>query len=233
MFWIVTIFIGALLDILCYKYRKLAHLIFYMETLLAVSEAGLPLKHAIEMPVYVRAFLGVTLLLVLFTGSHIQLIFHMVLFVLSMLVLIPIMYNMTTISVLVSHLIYSLGYIFFCTLMSATLIYISKLHNKLDTVNVENVKLLDGMHEGLLIISKKEKSTMFCNKPAQKILNSLLGVKGKLISKDALQRAVFNGVDINQGTQTGSLSGSGSLKRTPTGCLSLEDIIVLQEDEPK
>ena len=186
MFWIVTIFIGALLDILCYKYRKLAHLIFYLETLLFVSELGLPLKHVIEVPVYMRAFFGVTVVLVLFTGSHIQLIFHMVLMVLSMLVLIPIMYNMTTISVLVSHLIYSLVYVIFCTLISATLIYISKLHNKLDTVNVENVKLLDGMHEGLLIISKKEKSTMFCNKPAQKILNSLLGVKGKFISKDAL-----------------------------------------------
>ena len=35
------------------------------------------------------------------------------------------------------------------------IIYISNLHTKLTTTNVENVKLLDGMHEGLLILSKK------------------------------------------------------------------------------
>ena len=110
----------------------------------------------------------------------------MVLVILTIMVFIPILYNKTAISVLLSHLIYSLVYVVFCTLLSASLIYISKLHNKLDTVNVQNVKLLDGMHEGLLIISKREKSTMFCNKPAQKILNSFLGVKGKFISKDAL-----------------------------------------------
>ena len=125
-------------------------------------------------------------MLVFFTGCHIQLIFHMVLVILTIMVFIPILYNKTAISVLLSHLIYSLVYVVFCTLLSASLIYISKLHNKLDTVNVQNVKLLDGMHEGLLIISKREKSTMFCNKPAQKILNSFLGVKGKFISKDAL-----------------------------------------------
>ena len=33
--------------------------------------------------------------------------------------------------------------------------------------NVENTKLLDGMHEGLLILSKKEPvEAMFCNKSA-------------------------------------------------------------------
>ena len=44
--------------------------------------------------------------------------------------------------------------------------YISHLHKKLATTNVENVKLLDGMHEGLLILSKEGRKTMFCNRPA-------------------------------------------------------------------
>ena len=161
-------------------------MIFYVETFFFVSEVGLPLKHVLEVTLYVRILIGVNLMLVFFTGCHIQLIFHMVLVILTIMVFIPILYNKTAISVLLSHLIYSLVYVVFCTLLSASLIYISKLHNKLDTVNVQNVKLLDGMHEGLLIISKREKSTMFCNKPAQKILNSFLGVKGKFISKDAL-----------------------------------------------
>ena len=126
--------------------------------------------------------MGINIVLIFLTGSHIQLIFHMVLFILSFLVIIPILFNRTAIAVLLSHLFYSLVYSVFCMLLSATLIYVSKLHYKLETVNIENVKLLDGMHEGLLIISKKEMSTMFCNKPAQKILNNFLGVVGRLIS---------------------------------------------------
>ena len=35
---------------------------------------------------------------------------------------------------------------------------------------VENMKLLDGMHEGLLILAQDTKQVMFCNKTAQKLL---------------------------------------------------------------
>ena len=40
--------------------------------------------------------------------------------------------------------------------------------------NVENVKMLDGMHEGLLILTKSSASTpniMFCNRSAEKLLS--------------------------------------------------------------
>ena len=40
------------------------------------------------------------------------------------------------------------------TLVSMVFVYISDLHHELHTTNTENVKLLDGMHEGLLILSK-------------------------------------------------------------------------------
>ena len=38
----------------------------------------------------------------------------------------------------------------------------------------QNVKLLDGMHEGLLVVSKKDKDLLFCNKPAQKLLTGAI-----------------------------------------------------------
>ena len=51
--------------------------------------------------------------------------------------------------------------------LSMTLLYISQLHNTMKTVNIENVKLLDGMHEGLLILLKSDpQRPMFCNKTA-------------------------------------------------------------------
>ncbi len=41
------------------------------------------------------------------------------------------------------------------TITSMVFTYITDLHQEMHTTNIENVKLLDGMHEGLLILSKK------------------------------------------------------------------------------
>ena len=57
-------------------------------------------------------------------------------------------------------------------LLSMILLYISSLHSRMKSSNVENTKLLDAMHEGLLILSKADNESMFCNFPAQKLLKS-------------------------------------------------------------
>ena len=46
------------------------------------------------------------------------------------------------------------------------ILYISELHNRMNILNESNIKLLDGMHEGLLILSKTTNLSMFCNIPA-------------------------------------------------------------------
>ena len=57
------------------------------------------------------------------------------------------------------------------SLIALVLMYISSLHARMKIFNVENIKLLDGMHEGLLILSNSTaRSVMFCNNPAQKLL---------------------------------------------------------------
>ena len=79
--------------------------------------------------------------------------------------------------------------IFFFTNLSLIftgLQYLGQLQKQLKFSNSESVKLLDGMHEGLLIVRKKlrsngERSVMFCNTPAKKIIagfGSLM--KGKI-----------------------------------------------------
>lgn len=55
--------------------------------------------------------------------------------------------------------------------------YISQLQAKISSTNSENCKLLDGMHEGVLIISQTTQKIIFCNKPAQQLLYSLNGEK--------------------------------------------------------
>ena len=52
--------------------------------------------------------------------------------------------------------------------LSAAFEHISSLYIRLDFINDENIKLLNGMHEGLLILSKPstfdgDREKMFCN----------------------------------------------------------------------
>ena len=114
------------------------------------------------------------------------------------LVTIPAVYNETLTLTLVMRSMINVFVVFvICTMLSALLTYIAMIKAKLSGLMLQNLGLLDGMHEGLLIISKKEQATMFCNKQAQKITNNFLGAKGIMLDKDALKRAVFNGADIN------------------------------------
>ena len=63
------------------------------------------------------------------------------------------------------------GSFFVNSLIAAIISYITQLHGRIKTSNVENIKMLDAMHEGLLILSKSpDNRMMFCNKPAQKLL---------------------------------------------------------------
>ena len=49
------------------------------------------------------------------------------------------------------------------SLLAILIRYISTLHERMKTYNLANIKLLDGMHEGLLILSKASRTPMFCN----------------------------------------------------------------------
>ena len=63
---------------------------------------------------------------------------------------------------------------FINVLFGTALIYISALHGKMNSINQQNLRLLDGMHEGLLIISKAPESSgseaLYCNEMASKLL---------------------------------------------------------------
>ena len=60
-------------------------------------------------------------------------------------------------------------------LVAAGVVYLKELQGTLDSTNEENVKLLDAMHEGILIIKKVDKEVIFCNQPAEKLLTKFIG----------------------------------------------------------
>ena len=57
--------------------------------------------------------------------------------------------------------------------MCAAIEHVQYLHQRLNFTSMENEKLLNGMHEGLLILNKKDETTMFFNKSASKVLHGL------------------------------------------------------------
>ena len=72
----------------------------------------------------------------------------------------------------------TLGQFLILTMIAMISLYISTLHQRLKRLNAENINLLDGMHEGLLILSKTTSSLraaakdqiLFCNRTAEKLL---------------------------------------------------------------
>ena len=59
----------------------------------------------------------------------------------------------------------------------------ANLHMRLELTNTENIRMLDGMHEGLLVLNKSKdkegtaaaRSVAFCNRPAQRLFSGFVG----------------------------------------------------------
>lgn len=91
------------------------------------------------------------------------------------------------------------------------------------TINVENVKLLDGMHEGLLILSKTDCKAMFMNKTAQKLINTFLNTLSKQVDEKALKKRIFERVSQLGGKVTiNARIADGSSNDAIRECLSLD-----------
>ena len=83
--------------------------------------------------------------------------------------------------------IFMIGIYFVCTaVVGMAFIYTVDLRSTVIETNQENVKLLNGMHEGLVVLQKRQHSNgqrtqaeqrniMFCNKPAQKLFDNYIG----------------------------------------------------------
>lgn len=92
------------------------------------------------------------------------------------------------------------------TLLNMALIFVSEVNNQLKTTQAAGINLLNGMHEGILILScstKDEPSQFrYCNKSARKLISTFLGpiedchgaslVDSKEIQRLIMQKEGFN-----------------------------------------
>ena len=70
---------------------------------------------------------------------------------------------------------------------------------------LQNIKLLDGMHEGILILKKNDHSAMFCNYAALKVVSNLSSTNGSQplviktlaeITKEVLKAEAFKPIKL-------------------------------------
>ena len=118
--------------------------------------------------------------------------------------------------------------------------YVSGLNKRLSSVTQSNLNLLNGMHEGLLIVSPADGDVpmqfRYCNKNAQKLISKFLGPveqcldssKAEQLQKRILGAECFSLMRLGDG-----LDPEDYVLRTADGPRCLEQIIIAQRDEPK
>ena len=185
------------MDILAKRYRSLVHSLIYLESLVLVVGGFYPSKAYLEMPPFFYLINSLSVFMAFYCDTNIQLIFNTGTVALFLLVLRPVCFldPKNAIGLLSSFFMW-LCFFVACCCFAMVAIYISKLNTKLATTNRENEKLLDGMHEGLLILSKRDRETMFCNRPAQKLITAYLGATSALLEERNLKYTVFEAVKI-------------------------------------
>jgi len=161
---------------------------------------------------------------VFFTSARLQLVFLTSCFAVTTLVINPVVRNHEPDSLEVfGPFMLVLLFFFLCNGTAMVVTYISELHNKMNTTIEDNEKLLDGMHEGLLILSKDKQAVMFGNKPAKKLLKTFVEI-GDCSHAELLAHNVFKPIKIFK---------QEIFTVKEENHINMEAIIIMQQDEPK
>ena len=101
------------------------------------------------------------------------------------------------------NLAFNLALFIFMTSMGMLIVHIAKIHAFLVLTNLDNKKLLNGMHEGLLILTKAEKSVMLSNSPSTKLIKRFLDQENDKDEKeDFLTTKAFRPLKFDQNSSS-------------------------------
>ena len=121
-------------------------------------------------------FIAFIMILCYYTDSGMQILSNLVAMNVMFFVPHTLVYGNSFTMIRVMEAIYlSLLYLFLTSLIAIIIRQISQLHMKLRTQNEQNARLLNGMHEGLIIVSKKkDQKVLYSNRPIQKFINAAI-----------------------------------------------------------
>ena len=168
----MTLLIASIiLDMIAYKWRWCADWILYFESINTFITMLIPSVEGIRTEMYINSVI-VLAFISFYTDTRAQIAYlTLVHFVDAFVIKSLVETKSLTLQSIVLKISQIIGVFALNTLFAALIQYITTLHDRLKTMNFENIRLLDGMHEGLLILTKT-KSThmknelMFCNNSA-------------------------------------------------------------------
>ena len=204
--------INLIFCIVCYKWRHLSNHILFLECLLRMVGHTIPNAINENKSVAVSGQEFGLIFVTFYCDTH-RHIFALCLALAYVIFVPPVLLYLrsVTISFIFINILTILVLFVATTLCGMVIIYITQLHAQLEFSNKENVKLLDGMHEGLLIFNTGDssdhtrskfaqaakKKIMFCNSPARKLFMTFMGsVKvGRIFSSHGFTPLRLNMVD--------------------------------------
>ena len=174
----MIVIVTALLNIACIKWRGIANCFIYLECLTRIVATLIPNYANYEYTLIGWAMLFAFFFFCFYCDHGMQIICT------TLTIAFHIFYDMAaynrviSASTIVLSVAIVFGFLITQTICGMVIVHVSQVHEKLHYTNEENMKLLNGMHEGVLILKQAPDEPMtaiFCNRPAQKLINTFLG----------------------------------------------------------
>ena len=168
MIIIFFLILGLVLNVLIYKWRNLVDLCLLYDLMLATAYLSVP-SSTIVYSVYSMLFYDIAVFAMSYTGRGSQIVQGTVFFLAKLYytqLLVLNDKNFTSLYGYVSLLVIGILFFIYSSILAIVLNYTSNLHGVLRRYIEQSANLLDGMHEGMIILSKVTGKTLFCNRPA-------------------------------------------------------------------
>ena len=170
--YLCVIVLGPILDIVVWRKRQLGVLLFYFELVPMCLLAATPLNYGEFKELLSCLYCQYTyMVMAVNTKGHVCsciLVYTACIFVIT-----PQVYQeeVLTAGKIYFKLMNVSGVLVFITVFSALTTYISRIESKLKRLMLQNLGLLDGMHEGIIVLADDDKNLEFANMPAIELIN--------------------------------------------------------------
>ena len=164
---LVQAILSFIMDLAVYKWRFIANYYIYFES---IALLGYTLIPAVDLEVVSSLILNclwIAFFISYYTDQRMQIIWIAIVHAIMIFGVEEFLYDGTLMdeNILIKLLFYVAMNILFI-LLGVLYLYMISLNDKMTSTIMQNMKILNGMHEGVLILSKQDDSIMFCNNPA-------------------------------------------------------------------
>ena len=134
-----SIIVALLLDILCYKYRRLSQAILYFEGAASLIFTLIPSRYYLELPVFYFMIFYVVMFIAFYCDSGGQVIYLSVILAIQFLVVQTVGYNNFSIGRILGGISMTVLFFLFCSFIAMIIVYTKNLEKKKDNALKANI----------------------------------------------------------------------------------------------